>query len=342
MKKLRRRLFILAIMFAMLSSAGAYVYLQSLDDRPVVEKEKTYTILVASRDIPARSKVTEDMIVEVELPFESESSQFYNDREDILGKYVSTKIYAEAQFHKDNLDAGLEEELSLKISGNMRAVSLGIAGNSGVANLLKPGDRVDVVVFLPELKQDQILVRPDIVKMILQNIEVLAIDQDLTAESDELIGDVDVDDESQKFYIATLAVPVYDVETLILAKGIGMLDLVLRPLEGDFIYTSEGVIWQQLLLDDFDRLKDMFPNYSVNSVGEVYVDPNEVEYERYVYYTVEYGDTLREVSMLFYGTEEHYLLLQQVNNIDDENVITAGMGLKVPMLEDRGEPFEEY
>lgn len=342
MKKLRRRLFILAILFAMLSAAGAYVYLKSLDDRPVVEETKMYTILVASRDIPARSVITEDMISEMEVPFKSESSQFYNDIDDILGKYVTTKIYAEVQFHKDNVDTSLNEELSLKISGNMRAVSVGIPGNSGIANLIKPGDRVDVVVYLPELKQDQILVRPDITKMILQNVEVLAIDQDLTVEAEELLGDVDVDDASQKFFIATLAVPVFEVETLILAKDIGMLDLVLRPLEGDFVYVTEGVIWQELLLDDFDRLKDMFPNYSVNSVGEVVVDESEVEYERYVYYTVEYGDTLKEISLLFYGNEEQYLLLKQVNNIDDEDIISAGMGLKVPILEDRGEPFEEY
>jgi pilus assembly protein CpaB len=332
MKKLRRRLFLLAIIFAMLASGGVYMYLRSLDDTPVVEEE-TYTILVASRDIPARTVIEEDMISEVQVPFKSESSQFYNDYSDIVGKYVVTKIYAEAQFHKDNLDDGLDEELSLKISGNMRAVSLGVGGNSGIANLIKPGDFVDVVVYLPEIKENQVVVRPDIAKMILQNVEVLSIDQDLTPEEEEVVGDVEVEDTAQKFFIATLAVPVFEVEKLVLAKDIGMIDLVLRPLEGDYVYPTEGIIWQELLLDDFDRLKDMFPNYEVNSVGEVIVDPDEVTYDKYIYYTVEYGDTLKEISMLFYGTEDNYLLLKQVNNILDEDVISAGMGLKIPVLE---------
>lgn len=340
MKKLRRRLFILAILFAMLSSGGVYVYLRSLDDTPVVE-EKTYTILVASRDIPARTKIEKSMITEVQLPYESESKQFYNDKDDIIGKYVKTKIYGDEQFHVDNLDSGLEDELSLKITGNMRALSIGVSGQTGIANLIKPGDRVDIVVYLPEIKEGQIVVRPDIVKMIMQNVEILAVDQDLTAEVDEGFEGADIQKTSQDFYIATLAVPVHEVETIILAKGIGVLDLVLRPLEGDFVYDTEGMIWQEILVDDFDRLKDMFPNYEVNSIGEVLIDPDRVEYEKYVYYTVEQGDTLREISMLFYGSEENYLLLKQVNNIQDENIISAGMGIKVPVVEDRGEYIEE-
>lgn len=335
MKKLRRRLFILAIIFALIASGGVYVYLRSLDDTPVVEEEKTYTILVASTDIPARVTITEDMVKEVEITFEPSSEKFYNDYSDLLGKYVKTKIYEDSQFHKDNLDASLEQELSLKISGNMRAVSLGISGNSGIANLVKPGDRVDVVVYLPQLTENSVVIRPDIVKLLLQNVEVLAIDQDLTPEEEAPLEGVetDVDDASQKFYIATVAVPVFDVEKLILAKDIGQIDLVLRPLEGDYAYVTNGVIWQELLLDDFNQIKDMFPNYQVDSVGAAIIDPNEVIYDKYVYYTVEYGDTLREISLLFYGTEDNYLLLQQVNNISDENVISAGMGLKVPVLD---------
>jgi len=333
MKKMRRRLFILSIIFALLASSGVYVYLRSLDDRPVVEEVETYTVLVAAMDIPARVVIDETMIKEIEVNFDPTSEKFYNTYDEILGQYVVTKIYEDAQFHKDNLDNTLEEDISLKISGSMRAVSVGISGHAGIANLVRPGDRVDVVVYLPELTQNSVVVRPDVVKMILQNVEVLAVDQDLTAELEEVLEEVSAENQSSKMFIATLAVPVYDVENLILAKDIGLIDLVLRPLEGDYMYTTNGAIWQDLLVDDFDRLKDLFPNYEVNSVGEVIVDPNEVTYDQYIYYTVEFGDTLREISLLFYGTEDQYLLLKQVNNIDDENVISAGMGLKIPILD---------
>lgn len=334
MKKLRRRLFILAIVFALLSSIGVYMYLDSLDTTPEVVEEETYKVIIAVQDIPARVMIDETMIEIIEVKENPLSDNFYNTREEILGQYVITKIYAGSRIHKDSISDNLDSDLSLKISGNMRALSLGVSGNSGIANLIKPGDFVDVVVYLPELKENQVVVRPDIAKIIQQNVEVLAIDQDLTEEVDSELEEVQVENAGIQYYIATLAIPIQDVEKVILAKDIGMIDLVLRPLEGDFAYETEGVIWQELLLDDFDRLKDMFPNYEVNSVGEVYVDPDEVTYDKYIYYTVEFGDTLREISMLFYGTEENYVLLKQVNNIEDENIISAGMGIRVPVLED--------
>jgi pilus assembly protein CpaB len=331
MKKLRRRLFLLAIIFALLTAGAVYVYLNSLDDRPEIEV-KTYEILVATMDIPARTIVTPDMIGVVEVQYEPNDERFYQSVDDIIGKYVVTKIYRDAQFHKDSISENLVSDLSLKISGNMRAVSLMVPGSNGVANLVKPGDRVDVVVFLPGVTENGIVLRPDIVKIIMQNVEVLAINQDLTVEEEEVINEETIPKDSGAAYITTLAIPVHEVEKLILAKDIGMIDLILRPLEGDYIYPSEGIIWQELLVDDFDQLKDMFPNYEVKSIGEVYIDPNEVEYDKYIYYTVEFGDTLKEISMLFYGTEDNYLLLKQVNNIEDENIITSGMGLKIPVI----------
>lgn len=333
MKKMRRRLFIFSIIFAMLSAGAAYLYLESLDDTPEVVVE-SYTILVAAKNIPARTLITEEMIRAVDVPFESKSELFSNEYEDIVGKYARSEIFKDSQFHIDGLMLGKEEELSIKISGNMRAVSVPVNGKTGVANLIKPGDRVDIVIFLPAVSENETVLRPDIARMFMQNVEVLAIGSDLTTESDSLIENSE--DKSQSTYLATLAVAVQDVEKIVLAKDIGLLDLVLRPIEGDFVYDSDGAIWQEFFLDDFNYLKDMFPNYEVNTVGKVNLNPEEYEYEKYVYYTVRYGDTLKSISMLFYENEEDYILLKEVNNINDENIISAGMGLRIPMLEDRG------
>ncbi len=338
MKKLKIRLLMFSIIFALLSAGVSYIYLSSLDESEEEEIEM-FTIIVAATHIPARTLVTEDLIEEIEVAFQPRSMEFVSSKDELIGMYVKNEVYKDSQIHKNNIMLGDEEELSVKISGNMRAISISVNGNTGVANLIKPGDKVDIVVFLPELKENQLVVRPDIVKILLQNIEVLAIDQDLTSTVEEEIGEVE--NASSKSYIATLAIPVFEVETLILAKDIGILELALRPIDGDYVYVTEGRIWQELLLDDFDKLKDMFPNYDVNNVGKVLIDPDKVKYEKYVYYTVKYGDTLRKISLLFYGTEDDYILLKEVNNLKDENIITAGMGIKVPVIENRGVESDE-
>jgi len=59
MKKLRRRLFILAIIFALLASTGVYMYLRSLDTTVDQVEEETFIVLIATQDIPARIKIDE-------------------------------------------------------------------------------------------------------------------------------------------------------------------------------------------------------------------------------------------------------------------------------------------
>jgi len=334
MEKTRRRLLLISIIIALLATASVYLYLESLDTRPEVVEEVLYKSLVAKINVPPRTIITEDMLEVIETKDPQDEALFFTEGTQVIGKITSMPLYKGGPISKQ---AFLEPEdlpLNLKISGNMRAVAVGVSGATGVANLIKPGDRVDIIVYLPEIKENQVVVRPDIVKIILQNVEVLAIDNHLSEADYEDALNLDATVESSRMYLATLSVPVQDVEKLILAKDIGFIDLALRPLEGDYVYVTEGMIWQELLLDDFDKIKDMFPNYEVNTVGKVAVDEDEVDYDQYIYYTVKYGDTLRSISQLFYETEENYILLKQVNRIVDENLITAGMGLKIPVLKE--------
>ena len=332
MEKTRRRLLLVAFILAILGSLSVYMYLESLDTRPEVEEIKLYSTLVAKTDIPPRTTITESMVETIETYDEQDKSLFFTEANQVIGQKSSNQMFKGAPFSKGSFQVLEDLPLNLKITGNMRAVSVGVSGQSGVANLIQPGDRVDVLVYLPEIKENQVVVRADIVKIILQNVEVLGVDSYLNLEDFEEGSSVEADFNSSQMYLATLSVPIQELEKLILAKDIGAIDLALRPLEGDYIYATEGVIWQELLIDDFAKMKDMFPNYEVNSVGKVAIDSDAMAYEEYIYYTVKYGDTLRSISELFYGTQDNYVLLKQVNRIDDENLISAGMGLKVPVI----------
>lgn len=333
MEKTRRRLLLLSLVLAILASGAIYLYLQSLDTRPELETVEVYQILVAKTNIPARTVVSKEMLELVQGLDKPDQSLFYTDMSQVIGQMATQALYKGGPLSKQ---AFLQEDdlpLNLRITGNMRAVSVGVSGVNGVANLVQPGDRVDVIVYLPEIKENQVVIRPDIVKILMQNVEVLAIDSQLdTYDYEEAIA-IDETYESSKMYLATLSLPIHEVEELVLAKDIGTIDLILRPLEGDYIYDTEGVIWQELLLDDYDKLKDMFPNYGVNSVGKVAIDEDAFSYDEYIYYTVKYGDTLRSISLLFYENEDMYQLIKQVNRILDENMISAGMGLKIPLIE---------
>lgn len=322
--KVARRLFLIALVLALLASGAVFIYLKSLDTVEV-EEEKV-TILIAAQQIPPRTVITSEMITEIEISEDAAYGSFINDVSKIIGKYSKETISKDERFHEDKIISNIEEELTLKINGNHRAMSINVNGESGVSDLIKPGDFVDVIVSLPQIKESERIIRPDISKMILQNIEVLSIDKNLFRDTEERV-------EIPTGYFITLSVPVYDVEKLVLAEDIGDLKLVLRPLEGDFILGTEGTIWEELLLDDFYKMKDMFPQYEIKPVQGSKVNEEDYQYETYYYYTIQYGDTLRTISENFYGDQEKYELIKQVNRIEDEDEIVTGTGIKIPVLE---------
>ncbi|MCD4713997.1 MAG: Flp pilus assembly protein CpaB [Clostridiales bacterium] len=333
MKKSSKGLFVLAFLLALIGAGTLYIYLSQLEEPQQVSLETT-SVLVASVNIPSRTMITDEMVKVVNMPNEGVIEGSILTSEDIVGKYTRTEIFENQQINPNALIEDISEVLSMKISGSNRAVSISVTGSTGVSKLLEPGDRVDVIVFLPQIQEQARIVRPDIAKIMLQNIEVLAIDRTLTRK--EGTPDLPAEEGQVSSYMVTLSVPVMDVETLILAKDIGLIDLALRPLEDDFIYTTSGVIWQELLLNDTKQLKDFFPEYEFEGLDEGVLEPGEFVYSKYLYYTVEFGDTLLIISNKFYGTPAYVQLLKQVNKIDDENMILAGTGIKIPVLEEGG------
>lgn len=329
MKNITKRLFLYAFLFALVAAGAIFFYLKSLETDHAVVVEKM-TILVAAQDIPARTKITNKMLQEVEVIKEGEVGSFINDSTEVIDHYTKEAIYKDERFLSPKLLESVEEELSLMIQPDHRAISLMMTLESGVSDLIKPGDFVDVLVYLPELKEADRIVRPDVAKMILQSMEVLAVDQNLYRDAEARL-------EIPATYFVTLSVPVLKVERLVLAQNIGNIKLALRPLEEKFVYDTEGVIWEELLLDDTNKIKDMLPQYEIQSGSESTQEKvQEATYEKYIYYTVGFGDTLRSISRKFYKDDSKYLLIKQVNKIEDENTIVTGTGLKIPVLAEEG------
>lgn len=333
MRNITKRLFLYAFLFALVAAGAIYFYIKSLEIETGVTVEKI-PILVAAENIPARTLISQEMLQSVEIPQEGEFGAFINDPSELIGQYTKEAIYQNERFHPDKLLEAIQEELSLIIKPDHRAVSLMLNLDSGVSNLIRPGDFIDVLVFLPELKEADRIVRPDVAKMILQSIEVLAIDQELYRDSDPRL-------EIPTTYFITLSIPVLKVERLVLAQNIGNIKLALRPLQENFVYDTGGVIWEELLLDDSNKMKDMLPQYEIQSESKKNLDEisNEIQkpIDKYYYYTIQYGDTLVSISKKFYNDETKYTLIKQVNKIGDENTIVTGTGLKIPVLVEEGE-----
>lgn len=330
MKKSNKGIFLMALILALLGAGALFVYLRSLES-PKVAQIETTSVVVAVADISARSQITAEMIKVVQVPVQGLIGTPVKTTDEIIGKYAKDNIYTNQQILPEVILDDISDELSLKIAGNNRAVTINVNELTGVNGLVKPGDFVDIVLFLPQITENN-RIRPDIAKLFLQNVEVLAINKRLSREAPE----VPAGENTESSYFVTLSVPIMDVEMLVLAKDIGSIELALRPLEGDYLYVTEGAIWQELLLNDMNQMKDMAPEYGVIGTEPDQVQASEYSYDKYIYYVVKYGDTLKSISLSFYGNENLYSLIQQVNRIDDIDMILTGTGIKIPVLKEGG------
>jgi pilus assembly protein CpaB len=156
-------------------------------------------VVVAKFDIPAGSKLTID---NVELSFVPESvklAQAFGTTEGVVDQVTKVPLVAGEQVIPTKLAAGPgfalgdNPPLAYVVEPGQRAVSVGISSLIGAGGNIRPGDFVDVVLIV-ELKPES--VNPEtqgtsdqIGATILQNVKVLAIDQNVTNPNAETTSD---------------------------------------------------------------------------------------------------------------------------------------------------------
>lgn len=323
MRQFRKILLVVAVLFSLILSVTVYLYLEKQAANKPLE-DQLFTIYVAAVEIPERTLILENMLKRINIKDQVLYQDAINEPKDIVGKYAKETIFIGETFKQRRLMADLTDEISLKLTDTFRAMSLNVTQGSGVSDLVKVGDWIDVVVTLPELKEGERLIRPNISKIVLQHLEVIAVNRLRTR-------DETYNAEIVPSYTLTLSIPVFQVEQFVLAQSVGTLQVALRPYDSDTLYQTKGAIWEDLLVDDFGRIKDLFPQYNIDSVKDKASVP--VEIEQYKYYTVKYGDSLRSIAKTFYGDENKFKIIQEVNQIEDENIISPGMAIKIPVLE---------
>ncbi|MEA1973935.1 MAG: Flp pilus assembly protein CpaB [Bacillota bacterium] len=323
MKNLGVLLLIISLIFAGLVSFSVYKYLDANKESQKVEEIKLKELYVAKVDIEENTKIVNEMIETINVPEDFDVSIYITEKEEIINKFAYSNIIKGEGFAKERLISKDETKLITKLKKGERAVSISVTQYRAVADLMKPGDLVDIFVYLPEKIYKETIVREDITKLLLQKIKILAIRQEQSRNYDDLEKTLDQ-------YAITLAVNVKDIEKIILSENIGSLKLALRPIDDNETVVTDGEVWKELLLErDIDKewLKIKMDEEETSDINEEV--SNVKEYETYI---VKYGDTLMNIAREFYNDETKYVLIKEANNIGNNNVIVSGETLKIPVV----------
>jgi pilus assembly protein CpaB len=188
-------------------------------------------VLVAAKILPTGTFVrTEDLTWQAWPDEGANTNYLYKDKDtmqSVVGSVVRQRISAGEPITTGRLvKPGDRGFLAAVLSPGMRAVSVPVTAISGVAGLVFPGDRVDLVLS-HQVKDDREPNAPAkfATETVLSDIRVLAIDQTLT----------DQDNKPSLAKTVTFEVTPKQVEVIGVASGLGNLSLSLRSiaLNGD-------------------------------------------------------------------------------------------------------------
>ncbi|HEX3032059.1 MAG TPA: Flp pilus assembly protein CpaB [Bacillota bacterium] len=237
-----KKTLILAIILGVLAVFLANRYLAqiktSLDNAP------KGPVLVAKTLIPAKTEVKADMYEIKMVPREYIHSQAITKAENLAGKITLAEITAGEQLLGSKFVSSKDpsQGLDYTIPKGKRAIAVGVNGVTGVADMVKPGNKVDVVAIL-DVDKSQLTPAPGapaapgvaaqgskvpVSKMVLQDITVLAVDKLMDTKKA-----ADAKDEAAKeTKTLTLAVTPEEAEKLTLITERGVIRVILRsPVE---------------------------------------------------------------------------------------------------------------
>lgn len=254
-----RGLILLGLFLGLLSAVLVVVYLSQAGEGGggEVSGAEVTTVVVASQDIAAGSRIIEGMVKTKEIAIDTVLAGVFSDTEGVIGQVARVPLVAGEQVIATKVTAtgaaiadGENPPLAFVIPEGKRAVSIQVSNVIGASGLIRPGDYVDVILALQIQVGSGDGSQNQIAQTILQNVLVLSVDQDVTravvseGEAAPVVGDgTDVNPEATT---VTLAVSPAHGEVLTVAEACATprLALALRGF-GDSTPVANRTVWAE-------------------------------------------------------------------------------------------------
>jgi pilus assembly protein CpaB len=226
---------LLAGLAAMLASVMVYSALKRREAEVQNAMSHNVQVVVAAMDLPLGTKIEPGEVKTTRWSADSLPDGAYTDPGQVLNSYVKNSMVANEPIVRSKLFTGDKTAgvMPLLIPFGMRAVSVPVDEVSDVAGFVLPHTRVDVLVAT----QSEGAGDKAFSKVILQNVEVLAVAQEVEQKKDE----------PQIVKVVTLLVTPQESERLALASHSGTLRLAMRNYNDNKIVLTSGSDVAQML-----------------------------------------------------------------------------------------------
>ncbi|HEU5141276.1 MAG TPA: Flp pilus assembly protein CpaB [Bacillales bacterium] len=209
----RTMIFLLAFVMAGMTTYLFYEYTQGLRaEKTTAVATPMTTVLVAKEEIEKNAQITGEMVSLAEVPEKAVQPGAVTSIEEVAGKTATVTIKQGETILAHHIEAPEDSVyLAQRIKPGFRAVTVGaVAGAKSVANLIEPGDQVDLILKAEKKKA----------VVLLGDLNVLAVDRRMELSSTE--------HPYQAYAMVTLEVTPDNALKIVDAKSKGELTFILR------------------------------------------------------------------------------------------------------------------
>jgi len=250
---------LLGLFLGLVSAVLVYVYLSQAGGDETAASDTTKSVVVAKQDISVATRITDSMVEIKAISADAVHPDSFSSTEGVVGNVARYPIMAGEQILSDRVAAssvalpeGEELPLPYIVPEGKRAVSVEVSDLIGAGGLVRPGDYVDVILTAKLAVGDQIG------RLILQDLEVLALDQQVEKVAPKFEDGEEGEEEristgegkiEPEAVTVTLAVTPKEGEVLVTADQCadnygGRLALALRPF-GDHTTVEARSAWPE-------------------------------------------------------------------------------------------------
>lgn len=221
MKKVKIIAFVSAVIVGLL----IYFFFSSLDQ---YDDSNRLSVVTAAVDISSNIPITEEMVTLTKLPMDAVLSGSFSDKKLVYGKVSRTDLFAGEQILKGKLVSAGDNKsgaLAYTIQPGQRAITIAADNTTGLAGMLKPQDKVDIISDFDRETSDGGTV--SYTTLIAENVTILSLDSVLSKEGKETTGE-----ETFPYSTITLQVTPQQAMELSMSEYKGHLRAILRsPLD---------------------------------------------------------------------------------------------------------------
>jgi pilus assembly protein CpaB len=228
---------ILAAMGAMLAAIVVFSAIRKRESEVQRAMAHTVEVVVAANDIPLGTKLDPGAVKLVRWARDSVPQGAFTDPQAVAGSFAKNEFVANEPIVASKLFMGQMTSgvMPLLIPAGVRAMSVPVDEVSDIAGFVAPHTRVDILVAVAGTGPGE----PSFSRIVLQNIEVLAVAQEIEH----------VKDQPEVVKVVTMLVTPIDAEKLTLASREGLLRLAMRNYSDAKIVATRGIGLPDLLHD---------------------------------------------------------------------------------------------